>query len=345
MSAKYGGATMLSQRQKLVLKAIVEEYVRTNEPVGSRTLSKRTELNFSPATLRNDMADLEELGYLEKTHTSSGRLPSTLGYHFYVETIMKEKAEQDYDFPMIDEIFHRQDLSKEQAINESMQLVAQLTNYATLVLGNSANNQRIKKLQFVALQEQFALILMITDTGYVESKKIIVPEGLSFNEIEKVVNILDEILHDCLVSEIEAKLNEELKNEEIMEFMAYREDLVNAIVSAFQEMATEKYHLAGQSNMLLQPEFQDIEKVKDLFDAIEKKEILKIVKCDENGISVRIGDENEIKALQDCTVITVPYESKSGEKGAISIFGPKRMEYSKIIPLLEYIAKNINKIV
>ncbi len=140
MSAKYGGATMLSQRQKLVLKAIVEEYVRTNEPVGSRTLSKRTELNFSPATLRNDMADLEELGYLEKTHTSSGRLPSTMGYHFYVETIMKEKAEQDYDFPMIDEIFHRQDLSKEQAINESMQLVAQLTNYATLVIGTSAHH-------------------------------------------------------------------------------------------------------------------------------------------------------------------------------------------------------------
>lgn len=336
---------MLSERQILVLKAIVEEYVSSNEPVGSRTLSKREELQFSPATLRNDMADLEDLGYLEKTHTSSGRIPSSLGYHFYVETIMKEKASKEYDFPMIDEIFRRQDLSKEQAINESMQLVSQLTNYATVVLGNSANSQRIKKLQFVGLQEHFALILMITDAGHVESKKIIVPDGLSFKEIEKVVNILDEILNNCLVSEIDEKLKEELKNEEIMEFMVYREDLVNAIVSAFQEMATDNYRLTGQSNILTQPEFQDIEKVKNLFDAIEKKEILKVVKADENGITVRIGDENEVKALQDCTVITVPYESMSGEKGAISIFGPKRMEYSKIIPLLEYIAKNINKIV
>ena len=336
---------MLSDRQILVLKAIVEEYVKSNEPVGSRTLSKREELAFSPATLRNDMADLEDLGYLEKTHTSSGRIPSSLGYRFYVETIMKEKADREYNFPMIDEIFKRQDLSKEQAINESMQLVSQLTNYASVVLGNSANSQRIKKLQFVGLQEHFALILMITDAGHVESKKIIVPDGLSFKEIEKVVNILDDILHNCLVSEIASKMAEELKNEEIMEFMIYREDLVNAIVQAFQEMATEKYQLAGQANILTQPEFQDIEKVKSLFDAIEKKEILKVVKADENGITVRIGDENEVKALQDCTVITVPYESKSGEKGAISIFGPKRMEYSKIIPLLEYIAKNINKIV
>lgn len=335
---------MLSSRQILVLKAIVEEYVKTNEPVGSRTLSKREELAFSPATLRNDMADLEDLGFLEKTHTSSGRVPSVKGYHYYVETLMNEKNDVDYSFPMIDEIFKRQDLSKEQAIHESMSLVSQLTNYASLVLGNSATSQRIKKLQFIGLQENFALIIMVTDAGHVESKKIIVPEGLRFSEIEKVVNILDEILHNCLVSEIEETMSSKINDEEIMDFILYREDLVNAIVQAFQEMATDKYHITGQSNILRQPEFQDIEKVKDLFDAIEKKEILKVVKYDENGISVRIGSENEIRALQDCTVITVPYSTQSGEKGAISIFGPTRMEYSKIIPLLEYISKNINKI-
>ena len=335
---------MLSSRQILVLKAIIEEYVKTNEPVGSRTLSKREELAFSPATLRNDMADLEDLGYLEKTHTSSGRIPSIKGYHYYVETLMNEKDKLDYSFPMIDEIFNRRDLSKEQAINESMNLVSQLTNYASLVLGSSASSQRIKKLQFVGLQERFALILMITDAGHVESKKIIVPEELSFGEIDKVVRILDEILKDSIVSEIQDTLEEKLNNEEILELVTYREDLVKAIVQAFQEMATDKYHISGQANILSQPEFQDIEKVKDLFYAIEQKEILKVIKYDESGISVRIGDENEIRALRDCTVITVPYATSTGEKGAISLFGPTRMEYSKIIPLLEYISKNINKI-
>ena len=335
---------MLSTRQRLILKAIVEEYVRTNEPVGSRTISKFDYLSFSPATLRNDMADLEEMGYLEKTHTSSGRVPSTKGYHFYVEEIMRDRDEE-LSFPMIDDIFRRRDLSWEQAINESMNLVTQLTNYASLVLGNSAASERIKKLQFIGLQGPYALIIMITDSGHVESKKIIVPEGLSKTEVEKVVNILDEILHNCLISEIERTMIEQLHNEDIMEFMAYREDLVNAIIASFQEMAKDKYFFKGQSNFLNLPEFQDIQKVKDLFEAIEKKEILKIIDLDNEGISIRIGSENELKALKNCTVITVPYESASGEKGAISILGPTRMEYSKIIPLLEYIVKHINRLI
>ena len=336
---------MLSTRQKLVLKAIIEEYVKTNEPVGSRTLSKRSELSFSPATLRNDMADLEDYGYLEKTHTSSGRIPSEKGYRLYVEEIIKEKDDEHYAFPMIDEIFTRRNLTKEEAINESMALVSDLTNYASIVLGQTAYNSRIKKLQFLSLQGQLAIIMMVTDQGHVESKKIIVPEGLSVKEIERVVNVLDEILHDCLVSEINDKIKEELKNEEIMDLLSYREDLVSACVNAFCDMAQDRYYVNGQSNILVQPEFQNVEKVKDLLDAIENKEILKVVRYDNNKITIRIGQENEVKALQDCTVITVPYESITGERGAISIFGPTRMEYSKVIPLLEYIAKNIKKII
>jgi len=304
---------MLSERQKLILKAIVEEYVRTNEPVGSRTISKLDYLSFSPATLRNDMADLEEMGYLEQPHQSAGRVPTVKGYHFYVEEIMKKKDEE-LSFPMIDEIFRRRDLSREQAISESMNLVTQLTNYASLVLGNSAASERIKKLQFVGLQDNYALIIMITSSGHVESKKIIIPDGLSITEVEKVVNILDEILHNCYIIDIDEKLNEELLNEDIMELIAYREDLVKAIVASFQDMAQNKYQFSGQSNFLNQPEFQDVNKLKDLFDAIEKKEILKVIDLDNEGITVRIGSENEIKALHDCTVITVPYESKNGEK-------------------------------
>jgi heat-inducible transcriptional repressor len=186
---------------------------------------------------------------------------------------------------------------------------------------------------------------MITDLGHVESKKILIPEGLSVKEIEKVIGVLDEILHNCLVCEIESKLKEEITNEDVRDFILYREDLVNAFASAFADMAKDKYHVQGQSKMLLQPEFQDVEKLKEIYEAIEQREILKVVKYDETGITVRIGQENEIKALQDCTVITVPYESSSGERGAISVFGPTRMEYNKIIPLLEYIAKNIKNIV
>lgn len=336
---------MLSERQKLVLKTIVEEYVSTNEPVGSRTLSRLEWFNASPATLRNDMADLEDLGYLVKTHSSSGRIPSEKGYRFYVEEMMKKEQESNLEFPMIDDIFRRQDISREEAINQSMDLVSNLTNYTSIVLGQSAYNSRIRKLEFLALQDHFAIILMITDLGHVESKKILIPDGLSVKEIERVIAVLDEILHNCLVCDIETKLKEEITNEDVRDFILYREDLVNAFASAFADMAKDKYHVQGQSKMLLQPEFQDVEKLKEIYEAIEQREILKVVKYDETGITIRIGQENEIKALQDCTVITVPYESSSGERGAISVFGPTRMEYNKIIPLLEYIAKNIKNIV
>ena len=337
---------MISNRQRLVLKAIVEEYVKTNEPVGSRTLSKRPELQFSSATLRNDMADLEDLGYLEKTHTSSGRIPSEKGYRLYVESILNEKNQDDeYAFPMIDEIFNNANLSKEQAISESMTLVSELTNYATIVLGSSANTARIKKLEFVALQGQYAIILMVTDQGHVESKRIIVPEGINTKEIQKVIQVLDQLLHDRLVSEIPLFMNENYENEEIMDFIKYHENLINVFVKAFTQMAKDKYLVTGQANILAQPEFQDISKVKKIFEAIEKRDILRVVEATSQGITVKIGQENEVTAMQDCTVITVPYHSSNGDRGTISVFGPTRMEYSKIIPLLEYIADNIKKVV
>ncbi len=337
---------MISNRQKLVLIAIIEEYVKTGEPVGSRTLSKRPELQFSSATLRNDMADLEDLGYLEKTHVSSGRIPSEKGYRLYVESILKEKDElAENSFPMIDEIFERYVNSKEQAISESMALVSDITNYASIVLGNSAQNSRIRQLEFISLQGQYAIILMITDQGHVESKRIIVPEGVSVKEIEKVVEILDEIFHNHLVSEIPNLVNTDYLTDEIRDFIKYHESLVGVFVNAFSQMAKDKYLVTGQANILAQPEFQDVEKVRELFQAIERRDILKVIEADNEGITIKIGQENEVRAMQDCTLITVPYESNSGDKGTISILGPTRMEYDKVIPLLEYIAKNIKKIV
>lgn len=336
---------MLSERQKLVLIAIIEEYVKTNEPVGSFALSKRPELNFSTATLRNEMAQLEEMGFLEKTHTSSGRIPSEKGYRFYVETIMRKSNEKDANFPMIDEIFERPNVTREEAITESMEIVTELTNYATIALGKTSYNSRIKKLEFVSLKENYAVILMVTDQGHVESKRIMVPAGISIREIERTISILDEVLHNCLLSDIQNQLLDDITNDEIRDYINYHSDLVDAFVNAFTEMVSDKYHISGKYNILTQPEFQDVGKVREFLNAIEKKDILRIVKSDSMGISIKIGQENELKVMQDCTVITVPYETNSGSVGAITVFGPTRMEYDKVIPLLEYIAKNMKRIV
>lgn len=336
---------IVTERQKLVLIAIVEEYVKTNEPVGSLVLSKREELQFSSATLRNDMATLEELGYLEKTHISSGRIPSEKGYRLYVNEIMKRGKKDDTLFPMIDEIFENPNVSQDEAIHKSMELVTQLTNYATIVLGKTAYNSKIKKLEFVSLTGQYAIILMVTDKGHVESKRIVVPAGLNPKEINRVISVLDEILHDSIVSDIHATLSHATLSDELRDYLEYHDNLVNACVEAFSEMASDKYHFSGRYNILSQPEFKDVDKVKELFSAIEKREILKVVSSDSMGITIKIGHENELKVMKDCTVVTVPYEGSDGSVGAITVFGPKRMEYSKVIPLLEYIAGNIKKIV
>lgn len=336
---------MLSERQKLILIAIVEEYVKSNEPVGSLALSKRPELSFSSATLRNDMAELEEMGYLEKTHTSSGRIPSEKGYRLYVREVLERKKNEDVDFPMIDEIFDRPNITREEAITEAMELVTELTNYASIVLGKTAYHSRIKKIEFVSVKENQAVILMVTDQGHVEHKRILIPEGISLHEIEKTITILDEVLHNCLISDIQNYLFNEITNEEVIDFIHYHNEIVDAFVNALSDMATDKYHISGKYNILSQPEFQDANKVRDFLDALEKRDILRIVNSDSMGINIKIGQENDLKVMQNCSVITVPYETNSGSVGAITLFGPTRMEYDKVIPLLEHIAKNMKKII
>lgn len=337
---------MISERQKLILKAIVEEFVRTNEPVGSKTLTNNElfGLNVSPATIRNEMAVLEEEGLIIKTHTSSGRIPSEDGYKLYVQGVLNDK-ENVTSFPLIDEIFEKDLISREEAIKESVALVSDITNYAAIVLGTASYNAKIKKIQFVSLTQRHAVILIVTDQGYVESKKIIIPEEIKVSEMEKIINILNEMLYDCPISDIDKRIKEYLEKDNINSYMFYYEKFISALTRVFTEMVQDKFFMSGQSNILNQPEFQDINKAKGILDVIENQEILKAVNVTNNSISVKIGGDNKIHAMKDCTVITVPYELDDGKTGAIAVIGPTRMHYQKVIPLLEYIAKNIKKVV
>jgi len=335
---------MLTERQKKILKKIVEVYVETNEPVGSKSITEDDNFDYSSATIRNDMAILEESGYLLKTHTSSGRVPSEGGYRMYVSMMMEEdrnKKEDDFDFPLIDEIFERNRISKDDAIKETMALVSDLTKYTSVVLGNSSIDAIIKKIQFVQIDKNLGVLLLVTNQGYVESKKIIIPETISVQDIEKVVNILNENLQDCTISSIDETLKAAMLAGKIKERIHYYDVILSVFVNTISNMVENKYYLSGQSNLMSYPEFQDVTKVRDLLKVMEQKEIMKLVDFNNTGITVKIGHDNMIKAMEDCTLITVPYEIGDGSKGAVAIIGPKRMEYSKVIPLLEYIAKNM----
>lgn len=333
---------MISERQLKILKWVVEEYVRTAEPVGSKALANQPNFDYSSATIRNDMAVLEELGYLLKTHTSSGRVPSVKGYKLYVSGVL-EKKEQENNFPMIDEIFRRNETSKDDAIKESMDLVSQLTNYASVALGSSSYSAKIKNLQIVKLSDFSAVMVMVTDQGYVESKKIMIPDSINFRDIEKVIRLLNETLHECPINEIDSRLKHIQNSDEIQKSIEYYDELVGVFIRAVSDMVQDKYFVSGQTNILNFPEFQDIDKVKNIFNVMNERNIFKVVSVNSNDITVNIGNDNQIKAMEDCTVISVPYDNGNGQRGAIAVIGPTRMEYQKVIPLLDYIAKYLGK--
>jgi heat-inducible transcriptional repressor len=326
---------MLNERQEQIFKLIVEEYVRTAEPVGSRTLSKF--IDVSPATIRNEMSDLEELGFLEKTHTSSGRIPSEKGYRYYIESIMKSSDSENETYSEFESLF-------DDLIKEAINLLSQVTNCTAIALGPNAFNSRVKKIQMIPLKENVALVLVITNYGYVESKQMTIPDDMEMSELVKVIDLLNELLVDTPISQVSEKLHYEIQRQQVKDLLKYREAIVESFIEAFSKFAQTKYYLTGQSNMLYQPEFNDIQKLREFVNTIENNEIFKLIETNADGVSVKIGTENTVTAMKDCTVVSTNYDTNEGEHGTISIIGPTRMEYRKVIPLIRYLAKHIAKL-
>jgi len=334
---------MLSKRQELVLKLIVEEYVKTADPIGSKLLSES--LNVSSATIRNEMAELEELGYLEKTHTSSGRVPSDKGYHYYIEKLLADNDNYSASFNVIDELFSNKDIKRDEAIKQAMNLLSQLTNYTTIALGPNAYGSRVKKIELVPLYENISVLLLITNQGHVESKQITIPENTDVEEMKRVIEIFNDILFDCPIAKVSEKLHYEINEHRIKEILIYNSTIIETFLDAFTKFTQSKYYLSGQSKMLYQPEFNDVTRLRELLTFFEKNDIFKLVEdTTKTGITVKIGKENAISAMRDCTVITVPYGFGDSESGTIAVVGPTRMEYQKVIPLIKYLAKHMSKL-
>lgn len=332
----------MTKRQEIVLKLIVDEYVKSAEPIGSKTLAEI--LTVSSATIRNEMSVLEDLGYIEKTHTSSGRIPSEKGYRYYIETIVKNLEEETDGFFEFEELFSHKENARDEIIKEAIDLLSQATNCTAISLGPNAYHSKVKKVQLVPITSHQALILVITNYGYVESKQITIQEELDTQELMKVIDLLNELLVDTPISKVSEKLHYEIQHSHIKELLKYRETIVDSFIEAFSKFAQSKYYLTGQSNMLYQPEFNDIQKLREFISAIENNEIFKIVESDAEGISVKIGTENQVTSMQDCTVISSTYDTLDGEKGTISLVGPTRMDYRRVIPLMKYLAKHIQKL-
>lgn len=334
---------MLTSRQKLILKAIVEEYVNTAEPVASFDLMSKPYLNFSSATLRAEMATLEQLGLIEKPHTSSGRVPTSIGYKYYVENLVTRDTDVVSNFPLIDQIFKEHNLMKEEAIKEAMNLLSKLTNYTSMALGADYRSELVKKMDFIPVSDYEAVILIVTNEGHVSNQTIKIPNGLKSEDLKNVVKVLDEVLRNKPITDVEKILNDEFARLQVKDIMDYQDQLLNTFVNAFSKFYKENYYLSGMSNLFGQPEFNDVNKLKKYMEAFEEGEVMRLV-GNTNGLTVRIGSENKILAMDDCTIISVPYRIDDEKVGTIAVIGPTRMEYKKVIPLVEYIAGNMTKL-
>lgn len=328
---------MLGKRQNEILKIIVEEYIKSAKPVGSKSICDF--LNCSSATVRNEMAYLEDIGYLEKTHISSGRVPSELGYRYYVDNLMQPKELTGEEVLTLQTIIGNQSLELSDAITKSMEIISELTNYTSLVLGNLSSLNRLKKVEVVPISDEAVIAIVITDKGHIENKTITINSNISVEEIRKMVDLINNLLVGTLLDEINKKLEFEIKPI-IGKYIKQQEAIYNMFYNAFNEMTTKKdnYHFSGKTNFLRAPEFDSADKIRNIVDKLEDKEVISSIEESSNGINVYIGDETKIDS--DVTIIKTKYVV-NGEEGTLAIIGPKRMNYDKVISMLDYIKKEI----
>lgn len=335
---------VLSDRQLLILQVIVDDFIRSAQPVGSRSLSKKEQISFSSATIRNEMADLEELGFIEKTHTSSGRVPSEKGYRYYVDHLLSPQVLNQQDISIIHSIFAERIFEFEKIIQKSARILSDLTNYTSIVLGPAVSINKLKKIQIIPLNEESAVAIFVTDKGYVENRIFHLPATIDVSDLEKTVNILNERLagvnleqlNDKIYKEVAALLKQHIHNYDF---------ILHTITDSLKMQVNEKLFFGGKMNILSQPEFHDLSKIRSLLKMIEREEwVYNLIREDSAGIHVKIGRENKNSVMENCSLITATYSVGTEKLGTIAILGPTRMEYSRVISLLQFLSKDLTTV-
>ncbi len=251
---------MLTNRQLLILQVIINDFIQSAQPVGSRTLSKKDEITFSSATIRNEMADLEELGFIEKTHSSSGRIPSEKGYRYYVDHLLSPVKLTKTDLDLIHSIFKEKIFELEKTVQKSAQILSDLTNYTSIVLGPTLSENYLKQIQIVPIQPDKAVAILVTNTGHVENRTINFPAKVDLGDIEKLVNILNDRLAGVPMDELNERIFKEVVTY-LRQHIANYDSILESLRSTFHPAAhVEKLFFGGKINMLNQPEFHDIER-------------------------------------------------------------------------------------
>jgi heat-inducible transcriptional repressor len=333
---------LLDVRKMNILRAIVDDYILTAAPVGSRTLSKRDDIELSPATIRNEMSDLTELGFLEQPHTSAGRVPSEKAYRLYVSNIMDRARLTDEEAEYIKLHLEQRVSEVGDVIKETARMLSGITNYTSVVQSPKMKNARLKHISLIPVTEGTALAVVVTNSGSTSSTMLNVPAGITAQDLDKITHLMNDRMVGYKLTDVHRTLLPLLREE-----IGEQADSVAEMLGGISDDLTQRnVEVVGAANMLDYPEYADVSKAKSFLSEIEKGEIFKEVLPNEDGVemTIRIGAENDNPELKDCSVVTVSYSVGGEQVGSMGVIGPTRMDYGKVVAVLKCMSESLSSV-
>lgn len=331
-------------RKFLILKLIVEEFIKSGKPIGSQTLIDTYNLPYSSATIRNEMFSLEEDGFIEKPHTSSGRIPSSKGYRYYIENLRSKDDKANLIKERLNKFIDENGavMHTDQIIDECCEIISNMTNLVSVVMGPNGSEETIAKIELIPLNRSTAIVVFITNSGYVEHKTINIPSETDAEEIQDCIKIINKRISGIKLSQmnivlegVQLVLSEHIKNYEIV---------YNAFANTFLRFAQERISYYGKNNLLSQKDFDDIEKIKKIASLLENTNIWKSFDNNDEGINVSIGKENKIDDLSDISVVSTKLKVHENKLGSVCVIGPTRMDYNQVIEALEFLNSKLEEL-
>lgn len=340
-------AEELSQRARLVLASVVANYIATAVPVGSRTVSRQKDIGFSPATIRNVMADLEDMGYLEQPHVSAGRVPTADGLRFYVDSILELDELDPQTKETIRSQLENQPVSEVNDIfKATSRALSQMSRHAALVAVPSPEQEVFRHMEFVRLAPGIILVVLVSKAGGVQNRIIEAEEDIAQEELDRYTRYLNELLADLTLSQVKKRVAQEMANER-NRFDVVLSRALTLGKQALDNRSEGELLIDGQTNLMDQPEFKDVVRLRGIFHAFEEKStLLRLLDkaLTAQGVGLVIGSESDLAELDGLSVVTSPYGEKGKPLGALGVIGPTRMDYSKVIPMVDFTARLVSRI-
>lgn len=336
---------MLNERKKKILQIIIEDYISSAEPVGSRTIARKYDLGLSPATIRNEMSDLELLGYLEQPHTSAGRIPSAQAYRFYVDALIEPGTLTDNDMALIDGWYNERRRNIDDIFQSTAKILSRMTQNVSMVLTNQQTIANFCYLKFLPLDSQHAILSIVADDGSIDTNVVDIPLGMSSEEMDYLAGKMSKLLEDRNLSDISVEILQNVHTDVVEDKLIFS-SLLQAVRKMTGRRQEQKVFLSGTKQLLNQPEFRDVERVRNLLGILEEEKVLKdlLQGGEDSGLKVTIGSENKFTGIQDCSMVQATYRLNGQIVGTMAVLGPTRMEYGKVISVMDYLHKYLKTI-